>query len=366
MVPAGTRSRRAVRIAFAIVAVAALIEGSVRLLGKSGLLALPMTTHGSAFWDSDHSLFGVWHQPGMSIVHRTDCFEVEYVTNSIGARDAERTLESKSPRVIVLGDSFVEGWGIDASERLTDQLESRTGIEHINLGMSHFGPYQAYLAYREFGPVYQHDAVILAVVPVSDLSDLDYQRARKSPGYEYRYRPYLVGRYPDYREVDYREGTLNRWLRRHSGAYNAMSRSLQTARKTFAAEPPPSETTPKPTHSFFQDYSERQLDLLVGSIELLAESAGKRPVSVILVPQMRDLIRFHEERTSRLGKRLQERVADEGVVVVDLLPEFYARRDDLTRYFLPCDIHWTGVANEVAADVLLEHRPSARNGEPRR
>lgn len=55
----------------------------------------------------------MWKHPRATFRHANACFDVTYTSNSFGARDLERSFESPaSRRVIVLGDSFIEGWGI--------------------------------------------------------------------------------------------------------------------------------------------------------------------------------------------------------------------------------------------------------------
>jgi len=318
------------------------------------VLQSPPPPSSNQFWDSDHPTLGVWHQPNVRSVHTTECFKVDYSTNSVGALDRERTKESAEPRVIVLGDSFSEGWGIRAEERMSDRLEALTGIEHLNLSMSHFSPHQSYLAYREFGEQFSHAAVITTVVPISDFADMEYRRAVKRPGYEYRYRPYLVGEYPNYREINYREGRLQRLLRHNTYAYNALSQLASSMESRKERPKEWTEHAENDYHSFFHDFSEPQFDRLRYSLELLVKAAKGKRVAVVLVPHMRDFARYQQSQDSPLAQRLEEVLAPLGVQIVDLLPEMYDRRNDMTKYFLTCDIHWSAEANEVAAEVVLE------------
>ena len=338
----------------AVLALVAALEISIRTLVWSGVLQSPPPPPSNQFWDSDHPILGVWHQPNVKTVHASECFKIEYATNSIGARDRERTRERQAPRVIVLGDSFAEGWGIDAKERMSDRLEASTGFEHLNLSMSHFSPHQSYLAYREFGGRFSHDAVLTTVVPISDFADMEYRRALKRPGYEYRYRPYLVGEYPDYREINYREGWLQGLLRHQTYTYNALSKLVSSMERREERPKEWTDHAEKPHHSFFHDFSEPQFDRLRYSLELLVEAAEGKRVAVVLVPHMRDFARFQQSKDSPLARRLEEVLAPRGVQVVDLLPEMYERRNDMTKYFLSCDIHWSAEANEVAAEVVRE------------
>ena len=54
--------------------------------------------------------WGTWHYPETFMFSR-DCFSVPYSMNSYGARDKEwKQTSADSNSVIVLGDSFIEGW----------------------------------------------------------------------------------------------------------------------------------------------------------------------------------------------------------------------------------------------------------------
>src|SRR5690606_12262006 len=178
---------------------------------------------------------GIWRWPNARFEHRGDCFDVVYETNSIGARDVERPREAAGRRVVVLGDSFMEGWAVAREARLPDRLEAATGIPHLNFAMAHFGPYQSLLAYRSLARDYEHDAVLLGLLPANDFLDSELALAATIAG-SYLYRPYLVGEPPNYTRWDHRESPLRRWLRFHSLAATAW---FQAASVRAAKAAPP-------------------------------------------------------------------------------------------------------------------------------
>ena len=137
-------------------------------------------------------MFGVWHRPNGHYIHKGGCYNVEYVTNSYGARDVERTMRPSLPRAVVLGDSFIEGMAVPAEDRLTNLLEKDTGREHLNFGTGgDFGPLQYSLLYKTMAADFDHDLVIVGVLPDNDFHDmsLSYWKARGKAG---RYRPYYA------------------------------------------------------------------------------------------------------------------------------------------------------------------------------
>lgn len=355
---AGRRRRWAFRLAEAILCTIAILAGleiSVRGLARFEVVDIALPTPGM-FWRGDDPRFGVWHLPETFAEHATDCFSVVYRTNSVGARDRERSRESESPRVVVLGDSFVEGWGVLEEKRMSDLLERWSGIEHLNFGMSHFGPYQAFLVYRDLAKTFAHDGVLVGIVPINDFFDLDYAKARRAPSYEYRFGPYLVGRYPRYRRVDYRETDLQAFIRRNSYGFHALSLAWNRATGGDASQEESPLDPSRPIESRFYEFTEREYGLLRFSLESLVREAEGRPVAAVLMPAHRDLLRYHQSRDggeNPLARRLRELP---GLEVVDLLPGMHRYTPNWNEYyFLPCDYHWSPFGHEVAGRIVA-HR----------
>ena len=65
----------------------------------------------AGIWRGHHPVLGVWHATDLEARHTSRCFDVAYRMNSVGARDGERSHRAAGSRVVVLGDSFTEGWG---------------------------------------------------------------------------------------------------------------------------------------------------------------------------------------------------------------------------------------------------------------
>jgi hypothetical protein len=125
---------RLVAINFLIFAVLAEIVSIVFLRLKNWPSSGPTyRVNYNMFWADINPAFGVWHRPNGHFFHQMGCFSVEYTTNSYGARDVERSLHSSEPRTVMLGDSFIEGFGLPDQERLSNILERDTGREHLKM-----------------------------------------------------------------------------------------------------------------------------------------------------------------------------------------------------------------------------------------
>ncbi|RIV22613.1 hypothetical protein DYU11_16525 [Fibrisoma montanum] len=64
-------------------------------------------------------------------------FSTTYRVNSMGLRDDERSLQH--PEVILLGDSYTMGWGVEQEQTFAQQLEQRIKVPVLNAGISSFG-----------------------------------------------------------------------------------------------------------------------------------------------------------------------------------------------------------------------------------
>lgn len=97
-------------------------------------------------------------------------FSTRIRTNTAGFRDDEPSL--RAPRLLVLGDSFAFGWGVEESEALPARLEAALGIPTLNLGVSGYGTVQELLLFRRMAARFPlAGATVLLVTFFNDLED---------------------------------------------------------------------------------------------------------------------------------------------------------------------------------------------------
>jgi hypothetical protein len=93
------------------------------------------------------------------------------VHNSKGFREAEHPKDHK-PVMLFLGDSFVWGYDVEASERFTEKLQAKHPEWEIhNFGVSGYGTDQEYLLLRRYFEEYKPHAVVLVVCGDNDNED---------------------------------------------------------------------------------------------------------------------------------------------------------------------------------------------------
>lgn len=129
----------------------------------------------SSFFDYD-PLLGWRNRPLQKGYFQTS-ESISYVSiNAKGLRGKEYPYErTEKKRILVLGDSFVWGYGVEEKDRFTEKLEALfTGrVEVINAGVPGYGPDQSLLFLRREGRKYKPD-LILCVVNLPDLFDILY------------------------------------------------------------------------------------------------------------------------------------------------------------------------------------------------
>ncbi len=110
--------------------------------------------------------------PGAHAVHSDLDFRVAYGINQAGLRDREYSVlkPANTYRILVLGDSFTEGYGVEADETFSKQLEqllpAKVGVsvEVINAGMRGTSTDQQLLYLTNQGMKFHPDLVLLAFV----------------------------------------------------------------------------------------------------------------------------------------------------------------------------------------------------------
>jgi len=302
------------------------------------------------FWADINPAFGVWHRPNGHFIHKSGCYSVAYDTNSYGARDVERTLHSSAPRTIVLGDSMIEGIGQPADRRLTNILEKDTGQEFLNFGTGgNFGPLQYALLYKTMASKFDHNLVLVGVVPDNDFHDMDFAYW-KAHGWNGQYRPY----YADDLSVFY-DGHFNPnageslWdhteaiLRAYLASYHV---GLFVDSRLYWRKLSP--------YSGYHDYNNvdiARLEKALDDIKATADQHGAK-MAVFLIPHAIDFQRVHKTRTNPLGPLIERWGKQQDVPVKDLLPEMDAMSGgDFLSYSL-CDGHWSVRGGTVAAKIL--------------
>ena len=140
-----------------------VLEGAVRVFLPHWA---PRTGQITNFWNFD-SRYGWAHIPGTSGRFDSYGFNTTIRINANGFRGHEVPYArmDERRRVLVLGDSFVWGFGVNEHEMFTTLLEELVpDLEAVNLGVSGYSTDQELLLYQNEGYKYQADMVVILVV----------------------------------------------------------------------------------------------------------------------------------------------------------------------------------------------------------
>ena len=206
-----------------LVVLAGLFELGVRLFVDNGMnFNLEMWKYARDVKQrSADPLIGHEHRP----FAQAHLMGVDVATNSIGHRDHEYPVERQPgvPRIIMLGDSFIEGWGVPFDETITKRLErmfqdSGRKVEVMNTGVGNYGSVQEVEGFLTRDAKFKPDIVVL---------NFDFRSAIPIPKYEY---DNWLGRHSE--GMVFLMGGMDSFFRlagREYGMGSVLSRSLQAA-----------------------------------------------------------------------------------------------------------------------------------------
>ena len=295
-----------------------------------------------------------------------------------GLRDVlhpERKLPG-SERVLVLGDSFMYGDGVEMDESMPRRLAAMIpGTEFINAGVRAWNLDQEYLYYKERGRVWKPDIVLLAFFINDLIRDPAYEVVEGPEGLPVEYR-----RTAEARERDWRErpqglrGGVSSWLRRHSVLYAVVRPRLENlARHGFrgVAEAKTAGRPPKiPYLPIFRVHDPKspappewlRAYRVLDELKRLVSADGAR-FAVILVPAPWQLseeawsgwLGWLELDPGLYSRREPVEMAaswceKSATPCLDLLDAFTGR--DREGLYLAQDFHWTGEGHQVAAEAV--------------
>jgi hypothetical protein len=179
---------------------------------------------------------------------------IEVRNNSLGLRDVEHD-RTRKPTVMVVGDSFVWGYDVEAHERFTELLRRELPATRIvNAGVPGYGTDQEYLLLGRIWSAVTPDVVVLMYCTGNDR--LDNSMNMRNGGY---YKPYLE-RAPD--GAWHFAGQPVPWSRHVYFRENALARHLWLARAAvtgYVQLRHPEIEVPDPT--------ERLVDMMRGLVE---------------------------------------------------------------------------------------------------
>lgn len=349
------------RLAFILGITFVLLEITLGVYAHVGNLRIETPTYTlentQSFWFDNNKDFGTGHFPNHTYRQKKTCYDVVYRSNSSGFRDKERDMEDSDNRILVLGDSFIEGVGVAPDDRLSNLLEKEENIPHLNFGIAgNFGPTQYYLLYKTLASNYTHDALLIGILPSNDFIDDDYNISLKANSD--RYRPYFVGAYPDYSLIYYQDSIhksrihvqklkpIKKLLKNFTYSYNVLLYLKSSVKQSIALKD--AKLTRFQVPDYF-NYTKEQLNRMQYALEQIKVIAGERKVMVFTIPTFEEIKTYKKFGKNPLGAEMTAFCKSKNIGYLDLLAITNGLSiDACEKQFLSCDGHWSEKGNVFA------------------
>jgi len=312
--------------------------------------------------------------PDVSTTTRWGEREYAMHTNSLGFRDAaprEVALEPAGRRVLLIGDSFVEGIGVPWEETFVARLGEALGpsVELLNAGAVSYSPllYRLKVEYllEEVGLRFGE---LVVFVDISDVQDeVLYQSfvPRRPTGLD----ALLAGARAVLLRCSFGFHAVSAILReREGGISNALDAETLADNSIYfrdlaayqveggqkAAELGRWEWTIAPP--LMEAWGNRGLELARADMRALVELCRARGIAVTVVVYPSPVQILMKDVDSLQSRTWREFCAAENVAFVDLFPVFHGAaelpRGIYKRFFIPGDVHWNAEGHALVAGEL--------------
>ena len=284
-------------------------------------------------------------------------------------------------RLVLLGDSFAEGWGVEIGQAVSERLEERLSAggvpaEVFNFGVAGYGTDQQLLLFDRNRGAYAPDVVLLMFYG----NDLWNNALNRGIGVERGFKPrFVLGQGNSLRLTGVPVRRTRYWdFGRHLSLPARVSRYAfdhwhlaALLRKAFSPEVPAAQRrdfymalygTGETAERFEKVW--RTTDRLLLELENRVRRAGAR-LLLVYVPAIVQIEREDwEAKVSRFqmqeeeyaldkpNRRLAAAAARHGITLLDLSPAFLAAA--VTETLFHRDSHWNAAGHELAADTIAE------------
>jgi hypothetical protein len=347
-----------IRLTLSAVLTFVLLEAGLAWLCARGTVKIPKPAYclgniGSRFWADSNPWFGVWHDPHSSFKHVSPDYTLTYDANSWGMRDRERDKsDGGHKRIIVLGDSFMEGWGVATEDRMSDRLERTTGLEHLNFGTSgSFGPTQYLMLFTHLARDFEHAALIISILPDNDFLDDDFDYGRIM--HASRIRPFFIGTKPAYSLTITKPQTapagskyMEPFLLQFTYTGNVIKHFKELSRHKQVALPA--------GYAGYFDFTPSQWDRLEHVLQEFRNAAPSLPILVMTIPCDTDFQRVAKCGEAPLPGKMRELCRSLDIQYLDLMPALQSAPGGWASCYLKTDRHWNATGNAIAAEAIRQ------------
>jgi len=332
---------RFVAVLISLVIVALLGEVTLRLCGPR-----PVEDEKYRFCRFDHELG--W-APLENVTYADKGFLVHQ--NQFGLRapdDIQLKNTSGRKRVLVLGDSYVWGFGATQEELFTARQVYRTDDELINGGVSGYGTDQDYLFYLREGQKFEVDEVVLAFALINDVAN-----NLNSKQYSYL-KPYFTldaGQLVLHNDHvrDNIAQRFGRTLRRKSRVYDLCNDGVHALIKTLQRK------HPFEADVVVSEADRKGIELTLAILKKLKEAveAHHAKLVVVFIPY-KPRVEQHLPENHPFAPLLAEGLTKLGISYREPYPEFLKSAIAGVDPFKPADMHFNAAGHALFAKFVTD------------
>ncbi len=266
----------------------------------------------------------------------TGDYDVAVRINRLGFRDSKDIADVTARDIVVVGDSFSFGWGVEEHERYSSLLESRLSIPVFNIAIpTDLEGYQRLVRYAQ-----SHGAtvgrLVIGICMENDLANYDRRAQALDEGSATRhgFSQFL--------------SSAKAHLTDKSAAYNALSSAVhRNGALTDACV----------RMGLMQDSGlparPNRIDAAVmdSSVERLVQLSREVEATLVIIPSRGLWVGAHQDAEREVHHQFVSRLIERGLNVIDMRP-FMEQDGDPLAYHFKNDGHWNRQGHELAAKLI--------------
>lgn len=316
-----------------------------------------------------------WHPVNASTRQiEGDCIDATMKFNAIGARGVLPDQQDTST-VVFLGDSFIEGYGLQENETIPFQYATSARKPVLNLGTSgKFGTTQMSVVYEYLGKQFAHNKVVICTYLANDFND-NNPDCHLSGRYAPYYVPDTAGGYKlitkgsaenssftrksydemiqrGYTHVNVSQSALL-FLSNSNNAKDAVKRFFQLSYTYRLFKHIESRINPK-----YPEYSNQDLAVFKYTIQRIIDTAATRNAKVYLVniPEKamwnsQAYLDFNRKRQGDMTATLK----GSNITILDFAGYVSARKIPPVSLYHSCNAHFNAYGAQVFSSFLAEN-----------
>lgn len=325
------------------------------------------------YWN-EKEVWGAWHEKNFQVRHVKECFDIEYKTNEVGARDDSFIKTNNEDNIVLLGDSFAEGYGIEKNNMFETKIENLTDKTVLNFSSSKdFGLIQYILIYENLAKNYNHSSIIISFLPNNDFKDNDFIFYKENKldflNNKQRHRPYYIKSENGYkilfpkkkneRNLDLINISKNYFWSSNilrTIKYLYISNKLKKAKKKLLTNDSKEKKTQHITDYYFTP--QYQQEAIIFFLQKFIKENSKKNIILFSIPLYEDyeIVKNNDYRDEIFWwKKIKSfQYKYKNFHFLDLID--YAT-ENYKDYFFPnkCDGHWNKKGHQWAGEIISEY-----------